>query len=167
VQSTGFSPYDPPSQILRPTALDDPSTPRLDASQVNMYFLFNLEFKFLIMSQSFMLQGSRMDPRPMMPWGGSTIVGQPSPCLPPPPAGYWPPSPQGVGFWYPPPLDQSFNTPLTLLGQGYWPSPMSWAPPPGGQAPPWGMPLWMTVQQPPLPSMVRHVFVYFHTYIEI
>jgi hypothetical protein len=52
------------------------------------------------------------------------------------------------------------------LGQGYWPLP--WAPQPGGQVPPWGMPLWMTPmpQRPSSsPLTVRHVYVHFHSYI--
>jgi hypothetical protein len=34
------------------------------------------------------------------------------------------------------------SSPPPPSGQGYWPPP--WAPPAGGQAPPWRMPSWMT-----------------------
>jgi hypothetical protein len=52
------------------------------------------------------------------------------------------------------------------LGQVYWPP--SSAPPPGGEAPPWGMPP-STTPMPQLPSssllMVRHILIYFNSYI--
>jgi hypothetical protein len=77
-----------------------------------------------------------------MSWGRSPIVGQPLMWMPSlPPTGYWLP---------PPPADhpgQSSSTPLPPLGQGYWP--LSWAPPDGGQAPPWGTPLWTTLTPHP------------------
>jgi hypothetical protein len=91
-----------PKQVsLHPTAPGDPSTPRHDASWVNLSFLFNLEFKFLIMSQSFILQGSQMGQTPVFPWGGSPIGGHPSTWLPLHAAGSWSPPPQGVGFLVP------------------------------------------------------------------
>jgi hypothetical protein len=94
------------------------------------------------------LQGSHTGPTPVMLWRGSPAVGQPLTLSPPPsPAGYWP-SPPPAGYWTtPPPIDhpgQNFNTPSPPSGQGYWSSP-PWAPPAGGQAPPWGMPLWTTL----------------------
>jgi hypothetical protein len=36
-----------------------------------------------------------------MPWGGSPISGVPPTWLPPPPAGFWPPT--GPGLRHPPP----------------------------------------------------------------
>jgi hypothetical protein len=89
-------------------------------------------------SQTFMLQGSHMGPKPVMPWVGSPIAGQPLTWLPPlpPPAYSSPPSPL-VGH-----PGQSSSTPPPPLGHGYRPSP--WAPPTRGQASLWGMPLWTT-----------------------
>jgi hypothetical protein len=83
MQSACLSPYG-----LSPTALGDPSTPCLDGSQVKFSLFFNSEFKFLLISQTFMLQGSHTGPTPMMPWGGSPAAGQTSTRLPLPPAGY-------------------------------------------------------------------------------
>jgi hypothetical protein len=47
VQYASFSPYGPPPQILHPTAPDDPSTQRLDASQVNLSFFIQLKIQIL------------------------------------------------------------------------------------------------------------------------
>jgi hypothetical protein len=114
-----------------------------------------------------MLQGSHTGPTPMMPWRGSPAVGQPLTWPPPlPPTGYWPPPPSG-GYWpLPPPVghpSQSFSTPVPPSGQGYWPPP-PWAPPAGGQAPLWGMPLLMTLTPQPhrpssSPPMVSHLCI--------
>jgi hypothetical protein len=109
VPFAGLSPYG-----LCPAVPGDPSTPRLDGSQVKFSSFFNSEFKFLLMSQTFMLQGSHTSPTPVMPWGGSPTTGQTSTWLPSPPAGYWPTSPLGR-YWPPSPparhLGQSSSTP--------------------------------------------------------
>jgi hypothetical protein len=102
---------------------------------------------YSFMSQTFMLQGSHIGPPPMMPWGWSPAAGQPPMWPPPPPpAAYWPPPPTG-GYWLPPPPvghpGQSSSTPPPPFSQGYWSSP-PWVPLAQGQAPPWGMHLWMT-----------------------
>jgi hypothetical protein len=101
-----------------------------------VHFLIQNSNSYSCTSQTFMLQGSRMDPTPVMPWGGSPAAGQPL-TWPPQllPVGYWPPLPPG-GYWLPSLLaghpGQSSSTPPPSPGQGYW-SP-SWAPPAGGQA---------------------------------
>jgi hypothetical protein len=66
-----YSPYGLPPQVPCPIALGDPSTPRHDASYVDLSFLFKSDFKFLNLSHSFLLQGSQMGQAPVMPWGGS------------------------------------------------------------------------------------------------
>jgi hypothetical protein len=66
-------------------------------------------------SQTFMLQGSHMGPRPVIPWGGSPAAGQPLMWLPPShPAGYWPPPPL-AGH----PI-QCSSTPPPPSSQRYW-----------------------------------------------
>jgi hypothetical protein len=105
------------------------------------------------MSQTFMLQGSHTGSPPVMQWGGSPAAGQPSTWPSPPPlAAYWPPPPL-VGH-----SSQSSTTPPPPSGQGYWPPP-PWAPLARGQAPPWGIPLWTTLQPQwhSLPPTLRHL----------
>jgi hypothetical protein len=142
------SPYGPPPVVPRPTAPGDPSTPRHDASQVDLSFLFKSDFKFLNLSHSFLLQGSQMGQAPVMPWGGSPAAWQPPTWPPQPPAGFCPPPPPHFpDFWHQPPPGQSSSTP---------PPPKPWAPTFGGQALPWGMPSWMVPQRPPSsPATVR------------
>jgi hypothetical protein len=56
---------------------------------------------------------------------------------------------------------QSFSTPPAPSSQGYW-SPPQWAPPVGGQAPLWGMPPWMIPMPKRLsssPPMVSHLYL--------
>jgi hypothetical protein len=65
------SPYGLPTQVPRPTAPGDPSTPCHDASQVDLFFLFKSDFKFLNLSHYFLLQGSQIGQAPVMLWGGS------------------------------------------------------------------------------------------------
>jgi hypothetical protein len=64
-------PYGP-----HPTTPGDPSTPHFDGSQVQFSSFFNSEFKFLPMSQTFILHSSHIGPTPMMPWGGSPTARQ-------------------------------------------------------------------------------------------
>jgi hypothetical protein len=94
-----------------------------------------------------------MGPPPVMLWRGSPVVGQPPTWPPSPLGGYWPPPPSR-GYWLPlPPTDhpsQSFSTPPPPSGYEYWPLP-PWAPPTGGQAPPWGITMWTT----PTPQLQR------------
>jgi hypothetical protein len=84
------SPYGPPPQVPRPTAPGDPSTPRHDASQVDLSFLFKSDLKFLNLSHSFLLQGSQTGQAPVMTWGGSPAAWQPPTWPTQPPAGFWP-----------------------------------------------------------------------------
>jgi hypothetical protein len=92
-----------------------------------------------------MLKGSHMGPTHVVSWGGSPATGQTSMWPPPlPPARYWPPPPLASH------TGQSSNTPPPPSGHRYWPPP--WAPIAGGQAPPWGMPLWMTPTLQPQPQ---------------
>ena len=142
------------SQFPHPTNLGqtpaDSPTPRADTSQVNLSFLFKLEFKILTMRLSVLLQGSETGQAPVVPLGGPPGAGQPSTW--PPPAtgpGFWPPMP-----WGPPPGGQGYMAPLPQGGPRYWPSPMSWPTAPGGQVMPWGMPPWVTQQRPLSPATV-------------
>jgi hypothetical protein len=129
----------------------------MDHKYNSLSFSIKNSNSYSCMSQTFMLQGSHTGPTPVMPWGGSPAAGRPSTWLPPsPPAGYLPP---------PPPAGHpghSSSTPPSPLGQGYWPPP--WASPAGGQAPPWGMPPWITsTPQPQRPSSspltVRYLYL--------
>jgi hypothetical protein len=86
-----FSPYGPPPQVPCPTAPGDPSTPRHDASQVDLSLLFKSDFKFLNLSHSFLLLSSQTGQAPVMLWGGSPAAWQPPTWPPQPPAGFWPP----------------------------------------------------------------------------
>jgi hypothetical protein len=53
-------------------------------------FLFNSEFEFLtIMTQIVLLQGNKTRQAPVMSWGGSPGVGQPSTLLSLPLAGFY------------------------------------------------------------------------------
>jgi hypothetical protein len=72
-----YSPYGPLPQVPRLTAPSDPSTPRHNASQVDLSFLFKSDFKFLNLSHSFLLQDSQMGQAPVMLWGGSPAAWQP------------------------------------------------------------------------------------------
>jgi hypothetical protein len=119
------SPYGPLPQVPHPTAPGDPSTPRHNASQVDLSFLFKSDFKFLNLSHSFMLQGSQIDQAPVMPSGGSPAAWQPPTWPPQPPTRFWPPTPPHFpSFWHQPLPGQSSSTP---------PPPMQWAPTPGGK----------------------------------
>ena len=131
----GMSPYGPPPQVPRPTTPVEPSTPRGDASQVNLSFLFMLEFKILTMSLSVLLQGSQISQAPVVPFWTPMPWGPPGGQAYPPP----PPPPQSVPGAWPPPMP--------------WGVP-SWTPAPGGQAMPWGMPPWMPRQRPPSSATV-------------
>jgi hypothetical protein len=143
------SPYGPLPQVLCPTALGDPSTSRHDASQVDLSFLFKSDFKSLNLSHSFLLQSSQMGQAPVMPWGGSPAAWQPPTWPPQPPARFWPP--RCLTFL----VSGTSHLQVRVLALPP-PPPMSWAPTPGGQAPPWGMPPWMAPQRPPSSlAMVR------------
>jgi hypothetical protein len=113
----GYSPYGMPSSFPHPTAPGDPSTLCTDSSQVNLSFVFKLEFKLLNITQSLLLQGSQSNHAPMMSWGGSPTASQPSTWSQLLVAGFWPPL--GAGFWRSPPPGQSSNTPPPKSGQGY------------------------------------------------
>jgi hypothetical protein len=135
-----------------------PVIPRSHASMDHRYnslpFSIQNSNSYSLTSQTFMLQGSHMGPPPVMPWEGSPVAGQ-HPTWPLPSSdGYWPPPPSSG---YCPPLPpashpgQSSNTPPPPFSYRYWSSP-PWAPPAGGQVPPWGMPPWTTS----MPQPQRH-----------
>jgi hypothetical protein len=130
----GFSPYGPPSQIPRPSMPVDPSTPRPDGSQVNLY-LFKLRFQNPNYECVFaMLHGSQSVQQPVVPYGGSPVVAHSPMWPPPPPAGFWPSSlPPSAGFWPPslPPGQSSLTHPPHQV-QGQWMPLMPWGHQPGG-----------------------------------
>jgi hypothetical protein len=142
------SPWASPRTVHIPThpVIPQPHT-LMDHRYNSLPFLIQNSNSYSLMSQTFMFQGSHTGPTPVIPWGGCPAARQPQTWPPPlPTVGYWPPPPLG-GYWPPPPLAghllQSSSAPPPPFGQEYCP-PQPWAPPARGQAPPWGMPPWMT-----------------------